>query len=89
MTKKFPSQEMDRFNVRMPAGMREEIARIAEENGRSMNSEIVQILQDHIDSRKGDLPAYAVKDIDGIMKTFKDFLVKEYTVKIGGDKSEK
>lgn len=60
MTKKFPSQEMDRFNVRMPAGMREEIARIAEENGRSMNSEIIQIIQDHIDSRMTKKPAETI-----------------------------
>ena len=43
---KFPSQEMDRFNVRLPAGMREAIAKRAEQSGRSMNSEIVQILSD-------------------------------------------
>lgn len=49
---KFPSQEMDRFNVRLPAGMREAIANRAEQNGRSMNSEIVQILSDalHIEN---------------------------------------
>ncbi|MBW5405969.1 Arc family DNA-binding protein [Morganella morganii] len=80
---------IERFTVRMPTGMREKIAKIADENGRSMNSEIVQVLQDHIDSRNGELPAYAVKDIDGIMKTFKDFLIKEYTVKISGDKDKK
>lgn len=46
MMSKFPSQEMDRFNVRLPAGMRDAIADRAKSNGRSMNSEIVQILQD-------------------------------------------
>ncbi|MEM8323103.1 Arc family DNA-binding protein, partial [Morganella morganii] len=40
---------IERFTVRMPTGMREKIAKIADENGRSMNSEIVQVLQDHID----------------------------------------
>ncbi|MBD2826694.1 Arc family DNA-binding protein [Xenorhabdus szentirmaii] len=49
MTKKYPSQEMDRFNVRMPVGMRDEITKIAEKNGRSMNTEIVMMLQDAID----------------------------------------
>ena len=43
---KFPSQEMDRFNVRLPAGMRELIAERAKANGLSMNSEIVKILAD-------------------------------------------
>lgn len=46
---KFPSQEMDRFNVRLPAGMRDAISERAKSNGRSMNSEIVQILQDALD----------------------------------------
>lgn len=47
---KFPSQEMDRFNVRLPTGMRDAIAERAKANGRSMNSEIVQILQDALDN---------------------------------------
>ena len=46
---KFPSQEMDRFNVRLPAGMRDAIAFRAKKNGRSMNAEIVQILQDALE----------------------------------------
>lgn len=46
---KFPSQEMDRFNVRLPNGMRDAIAERAKANGRSMNSEIIQILEDALD----------------------------------------
>ncbi|MDT0134428.1 MULTISPECIES: Arc family DNA-binding protein [Providencia] len=42
---------IERFTVRMPMGMRERIADRAEKNGRSMNSEIVQILQDILDGR--------------------------------------
>ena len=49
---KFPSQEMDRFNVRLPAGMRDAIAERAKANGRSMNSEIVQILQDALEEQE-------------------------------------
>ena len=49
---RFPSQEMDRFNVRLPSGMREAIAERAKANGRSMNSEIVQILQEALDTDK-------------------------------------
>lgn len=36
---------MDRFNLRLPDGMRDEIAKVAEANGRSMNSEIVRVLE--------------------------------------------
>ena len=42
--KKYPAQDsaqQDRFNLRMPKGMRGEIAKKAEENQRSMNSEMV------------------------------------------------
>ncbi|WP_276972153.1 Arc family DNA-binding protein [Tatumella ptyseos] len=42
---KFPSQEMDRFNVRLPAGMREIISERAKNNGRSMNSEFIAIIE--------------------------------------------
>lgn len=41
-------KDYDKFNVRFPDGMRDAIAERAKANGRSMNSEIVQILQDAI-----------------------------------------
>lgn len=66
--KKYPSQEMDRFNVRLPAGMRDAIADLAKENGRSMNSEIIQVIQDALDARSGK-----VKIDDGALA---DILVK-------------
>lgn len=47
---KYPSQMQDKFNLRFPDGMRDAIAERAKANGRSMNSEIVQILQDALDA---------------------------------------
>ncbi|NIH23377.1 Arc family DNA-binding protein [Providencia heimbachae] len=47
MTKK-PVAAHDKFMLRLPDGMRDAIAKRADANGRSMNSEIVQILQDAI-----------------------------------------
>lgn len=47
---KYPSQMQDKFNLRFPDGMRDAIAERAKANGRSMNSEIVQILQDALDN---------------------------------------
>lgn len=41
---KYPSQTADRFQVRLPDGMREQIARAAKANGRSMNAEILDRL---------------------------------------------
>ncbi|EKQ3556075.1 Arc family DNA-binding protein [Salmonella enterica] len=51
MTEK-PVRDYDKFMLRFPDGMRDIIAERAKSNGRSMNSEIVQILQDAIDDNK-------------------------------------
>lgn len=37
-------RESDKFMLRFPEGMRDEIKRLAAENGRSMNAEIVELL---------------------------------------------
>ncbi len=42
-------RDYDKFMLRFPDGMRDAIAERAKANGRSMNSEIVQILQDALD----------------------------------------
>ncbi|GAB2938317.1 Arc family DNA-binding protein [Hafnia psychrotolerans] len=46
MTEKENPTFVERFTVRMPDGLREAVAERAKANGRSMNSEIVQIIQD-------------------------------------------
>lgn len=48
---KYPSQLQDKFNLRLPDGMKDAIAERAKENGRSINSEIVQILQDALNEK--------------------------------------
>ncbi|HGI8193115.1 TPA: Arc family DNA-binding protein [Citrobacter freundii] len=45
---KYPSQMQDKFNLRFPDGMRDAVAERAKRNGRSMNSEIIQIIEDAI-----------------------------------------
>lgn len=40
-----PSQTQDKFIIRLPNGLRERIKVKADENGRSMNAEIVQVLE--------------------------------------------
>lgn len=51
----------DQFNLRMPDGLRERIREKADENRRSMNSEIVKILEnaifDPLEMKKGDVTA--------------------------------
>lgn len=48
--KKYPSQTQDKFTVRFPDGMRPALAQRAENNERSMNSEIIQILDNALNS---------------------------------------
>jgi hypothetical protein len=43
---KFPSEAADRFQVRMPPGLRGRIKEVAESNNRSMNAEIVATLEE-------------------------------------------
>lgn len=51
MTEKENPNFIERFTVRMPDGLRDTIADRAKTNGRSMNSEIVQILLDAVDDK--------------------------------------
>lgn len=43
---RYPSQQQDRFIVRLPDGMRDRIKAAAERNNRSMNAEIVAALEE-------------------------------------------
>ena len=45
----YPSDKQDQFVLRLPDGMRDRIKTIAEENGRSMNAEIVARLSTSLD----------------------------------------
>src|SRR5690242_4891680 len=42
----YPSDAADKFLLRLPDGMRDEVAKAAAANGRSMNAEIVARLQE-------------------------------------------
>ncbi|EKN6261112.1 TPA: Arc family DNA-binding protein [Yersinia enterocolitica] len=42
------------FNVRMPADLKEKLTTLAEENGRSINAEIVKAIEDAIDRQKAE-----------------------------------
>lgn len=44
-----PSRTAEQFVVRFPGGMRDRIKTAADENGRSMNAEIVYMVQSHFD----------------------------------------
>lgn len=75
---KYPSQMQDKFNLRFPDGMRDAIAERAKRNGRSMNSEIVQILEDALDTDiKGAEPLYLSEHGKQALKTFLAELAKD------------
>ena len=42
-----PSRGSDQFPLRLPSGLRDKIKIVAEQNCRSMNSEIVYVLEQH------------------------------------------
>lgn len=48
---KYPSDEQEQFMVRMPPGMRARIKHRAETNNRSMNAEIVSLLEESLIDR--------------------------------------
>lgn len=45
------SREDPQLRIRLPAELKEKVAKQAKDNGRSMNAEIVQILQDSLDPK--------------------------------------
>ncbi|HBY6105594.1 Arc family DNA-binding protein [Klebsiella pneumoniae] len=49
-----PVREYDKFMLRFPDGMRDAIAERAKRNGRSMNSEIIQIIEDVLKTDKNN-----------------------------------
>ncbi|EIV4892174.1 Arc family DNA-binding protein [Salmonella enterica] len=95
MTEK-PVRDYDKFMLRFPDGMRDIIAERAKSNGRSMNSEIVQILQDAIDGDKlttSDLSyeqffkvlittKYYKNFLDKIEKSFEEYVIPQIESKI-------
>lgn len=48
---KYPSQLAERFQIRMPDGLRDKIREAAEANKRSMNTEIIARLEESFDPR--------------------------------------
>lgn len=81
---KYPSQMQDKFNLRLPEGMRDAIAERALKNGRSMNSEIVQILEDALSANNTetqglDLTGVSNEQMDHII----DIMSKRLVDKVG------
>jgi hypothetical protein len=52
----YPSRELDQFLLRLPEGMRDQIAAAAKSNNRTMTAEMVSRLQKTFDAEKSSLP---------------------------------
>lgn len=73
---KYPSQMQDKFNLRFPDGMRDAIAERAKANGRSMNSEIISILEDRLYCGDGDLDDLDANEMLEVIKIQRGLLEK-------------
>ncbi|MHC1548872.1 Arc family DNA-binding protein [Phyllobacterium sp. K27] len=79
---KYPSQLAERFQIRLPAGLRDRIKVYAERHGRSMNTEIVRILE-----REFPEPWSFEMKIDEIRKMIKalEFGIDENSINVLGN----
>ena len=58
--KLYPSEQQDRFIVRFPDGMRDRISALAKANGRSMNAEVISLIEASLS--QGGKPLLVVKE---------------------------
>lgn len=81
------------FGLRMPEELKDKIADRARKNGRSMNAEIVQIIQDVLDASEGKVNS-ADKEMVGMIVKLRrhtqeqDMLLNEF-VRLLNDKNNK
>lgn len=79
---KYPSETAERFQVRLPPGLRDRIKAYAEQHGRSMNSEIVRVLE-----REYPAPYPLAERIAGLLtlsRKMRDVLEGDAIDEIGG-----
>jgi len=62
----FPSRQLDQFNIRLPEGLRHKIRVLADQNNRSMNSEIIFILETAVGDGTSDQTSHS--DLQALLK---------------------
>ena len=77
----YPSQVQDRFMLRLPDGMRGQIASAAKQNNRSMNAEIVRRLEASFASQKMTVDAISRQNeflsrLGEVMHEIKEYRLK-------------
>jgi plasmid stability protein len=73
--KPYPSEQQDRLIIRFPDGMRDRIAALAKANGRSMNAEIISMIEASFrrterptdEEPKSDL-AHEIRELRGVIE---------------------
>lgn len=65
------------FNLRMPSEVKEEITERAKRNGRSLNAEILQILEDAIEAERSGFPAGDARELRSVIR-MKDDSIENY-----------
>jgi hypothetical protein len=58
--KLYPSERQERFIVRFPDGMRDKISALAKANGRSMNAEVISLIEASLS--QGGKPLLVIKE---------------------------
>ncbi len=61
-------KDYDKFVLRFPDGMRDAIAERSKRNGRSMNAEIIQIIEDAIAAEATGFPAGDARELRKVIK---------------------
>lgn len=74
---KYPSQMQDKFNLRFPDGMRDAIAERAKQNGRSMNSEIIQMIEDQLNMPTDQVVASSLDSLESTIAQQRELLYKQ------------
>jgi predicted nucleic acid-binding Zn-ribbon protein len=71
---KVVGKRADQYMLRFPEGMRENLAKLATANGRSMNTEIIAALEKHLE--RDDKISKLEQDIDQLRLKFEDIEAK-------------
>src|SRR5450755_3521712 len=71
---KMVGKRADQYMLRFPDGMRENLAKLATANGRSMNTEIIAALEKHLE--RDDKISKLEQDIDQLRLKFEDLEAK-------------
>lgn len=69
----YPSEKQDRFIIRLPDGMRDRIRAAAEANGRSMNAEVVSVLEQHFPEPKEPISFREVYELMSYVEAGQDY----------------